>query len=486
MIVMIATTGRPATTFETGPGHTLRYISTRGGSDPLSFKEVTLAGLAPDGGLFVPDAWPTLTPDEIASLNGLPYAQAAARVMTPFVADALDPDAFGAMIADAYAGFRHPDVAPLVEIGPDRWVLELFHGPTLAFKDIALQLLGRLFDAFIADSTGRLTVLGATSGDTGSAAIEACRGRERVDIFMLHPKGRVSDIQRRQMTTVVEPNVVNIAVDGTFDDCQAIVKALFADQPFRARVGLTAVNSINWARVMAQTVYYFTAATALGAPARPVSFSVPTGNFGDVYAGYVAAAMGLPIARLGVATNVNDILVRTLASGDHRLDGVQATLSPSMDIQISSNFERLLFDLYDRDGAEIARRMAALKAERAFRLDAPQLERARSLFRAARVDDAATLDTIARVHADTGYLLDPHTAVGVAAAADCLADQDGTVVTLATAHPAKFPDAVERATGVRPALPEHLADLMDRPERAVTLPADAGAVRGLIDERVAA
>nr|WP_281500545.1 threonine synthase [Kordiimonas marina] len=387
------------------------------------------------------------------------------------------------MLDATYAGaFRHAATAPLVQLAPNDWVLELFHGPTLAFKDFALQLLGRFFDHFTAKRGERLTILGATSGDTGSAAIEGCRGRDNVSIFMLHPKGRVSEVQRRQMTTVIEKNVVNIAIDGTFDDCQALVKACFNDHAFRDRVGLTAVNSINWARVMAQIVYYFAAATALGAPERAVSFSVPTGNFGDIFAGYIAKRMGLNIDKLVIATNSNDILARTLKTGRYERGDVFATLSPSMDIQISSNFERFLFDLAGRDGDTVRRYMDALTAEGGFALEGAHYDALKATFAAERVDDAQTAATMKAVHEATGYVADPHTAVGIKAAEDCLPATGAPRVTLATAHPAKFGDAVIKATGVTPTLPAHMADLMDREERYLTLANDMAALQARILE----
>jgi threonine synthase len=464
----------------------VRYVSTRGAAPTLPFDDVLLAGLARDGGLYVPDAWPDLGAGGFGALAGLPYADAAARVMLPFVGGRIADDDFRALVADAYAGFGHAAVAPLVQVGPSTWLLELFHGPTLAFKDVAMQLLGRLFDHVLAQRGERVTIVGATSGDTGSAAIEACRGRDRADVFILYPHGRVSEVQRRQMTTVDAPNVHAIAVEGTFDDCQDLVKAMFADASFRDGVNLSAVNSINWARVLAQTVYYATAAAALGSPGRPVRFVVPTGNFGNVYAGYAARAMGLAVERLVVASNANDILPRFFASGAMETRGVLPTLSPSMDIQISSNAERLLFDLMDRDGPRLAAWMTAFRAEGRAALTADQAARARALFAAARCDDARTLDVIARTHAETGQVVDPHTAVGLAAAADVPGDPAVPTVVLATAHPAKFPDAVERAVGRRPALPDRLADLYDRPERTEVLPADLATVQAHVRARARA
>ncbi|TNE61829.1 MAG: threonine synthase [Alphaproteobacteria bacterium] len=461
----------------------MKYISTRGKAETLDFEGVTMAGLARDGGLYVPESLPTLSADDIRALSGLSYADVAFRIIRPFVAGSLTDAELKAMLDKTYgAAFRHPATAPLVQLGANDWVLELFHGPTLAFKDFALQLLGRFFDHFTAKRGQKLTILGATSGDTGSAAIEGCRGRDNVSIFMLHPKGRVSEVQRRQMTTVIEANVVNIAIDGTFDDCQALVKACFNDHAFRDRVGLTAVNSINWARVMAQIVYYFTAAVALGAPERPVSFSVPTGNFGDIFAGYIAKSMGLNIEKLVIATNSNDILARTLKTGRYERGDVFATLSPSMDIQISSNFERFLFDLAGRSGAGVEAYMDALAAEGGFTLEAGHYAALKAMFAAERVDDTATSDTMKAVFAATGYVADPHTAVGIRAAADCLPATGAPRVTLATAHPAKFGDAVKAATGVDPVLPAHMADLFAREERYITLANDKDALMARVLE----
>jgi len=461
----------------------VRYVSTRGEAPVLNFEEVLLAGLARDGGLYVPAEWPHFAPKDWEALAGLDYPALAARVMRPFVGDVLGEDEFTALVAEAYAGFDHAAITPLREIAANEWILDLFHGPTLAFKDVALQLLGRLFDAVLARRGERVTIVGATSGDTGSAAIEACRDRAAVTIFMLHPKGRTSDVQRRQMTTVQADNVFNIAIEGTFDDCQGLVKAMFNDLAFRDALRLSAVNSINWARVMAQIVYYVHAVLALGG--RPLVFSVPTGNFGDVFAGYVAAQMGLPIARLIVATNVNDILARTFATGGHTLGAVQPTMSPSMDIQISSNFERLLFDLYGRDGGAVRGLMAGLEASGGFHLGEQQRRAAAALFTSHRVDEDQTLATIGAVYRQTGALIDPHTAVGVAAGRACRQPGDAPLVSLATAHPAKFPAAVEQATGIAPRLPARLADLMSRKERYVTLPRDLGAVQDYIRQKAA-
>ena len=464
----------------------MRYISTRGAAPALDFESVTLAGLASDGGLYVPDSWPRLSRGEIAALAGLTYAETAARVMLPFVGDMLSGAELLALCKTAYGRFDHAAVTPLVQLDGQHWLLELFHGPTLAFKDVALQLLGLLFERFLATRDTHLTVVGATSGDTGSAAIDALAGRANVDVFMLHPHGRVSEVQRRQMTTVSADNVHNIAIDGSFDDAQALVKAMFADRDFAGRFSLSAVNSINWARLAAQIVYYFYAAARLGAPERPVAFAVPTGNFGDVFAGYAAAKMGLPVARLIVATNVNDILHRALSAGDYSIGTVTPTAAPSMDIQVSSNFERLLFDLHGRDGAATAAAMAGFAASSMLSLTPAMRDAAGALFSSARTDPAAMRETMRWAAAETGALIDPHTAIGLAAARDADLPAEVPVVTLATAHPAKFPEAVEAATGIRPALPERLAGLLAGEERCARLPAELGAVEAYIAERAVA
>jgi len=458
----------------------VRYVSTRGAAPVLDFEETMLAGLARDGGLYVPAAWPVLSLDEIAGFAGQPYEAVAEAVMRPFVGDAFGEREFRDIIARAYATFGHVARCPLAQIGVNDWVLELHHGPTLAFKDVAMQLIGQLFEAALTRRGERATIVGATSGDTGSAAIEAFRGLDAVDVFILYPHGRVSEVQRRQMTTPSEANVHALAVEGDFDDCQALVKAMFNDFKFRDGVGLAAVNSINWARVLAQSVYYFTSAVALGAPHRPVSFSVPTGNFGDVFAGFVAKRMGLPIDRLIVATNENDILHRTLQTGTYRRAGVTPTISPSMDIQVSSNFERLLFELYDREGPAVAGLMAELSSKGEFTLSQGAREALAEEFDSARADQAATSATIARVRAETGHILDPHTAVGVAAAMARRGDPAIPMIALGTAHAAKFPDAVEAACGVRPALPPRMADLYERDERLTVVPNDLGAIESLI------
>ena len=454
----------------------MRYISTRGEAPPLGFVEATLAGLARDGGLYVPAAWPQLDTDTIAGFAGRPYAEVAVEVIRPFVGDAIAEHDLARMTREAYGQFRHPAVAPLIQFGVSDFILELFHGPTLAFKDLAMQLLGRLMDQMLTSRGERTTIVVATSGDTGGAAIEAFRGRARADLFVLFPQGRISDVQRRMMTTAEDENVHALAIEGTFDDCQAIVKSMFNHHAFRDRARLSGVNSINWARIVAQVVYYFTAAVALGAPRRKVAFTVPTGNFGDVYAGYVALRMGLPIDRLVIATNVNDILARTLATGTYDLRGVVATSSPSMDIQVASNFERLLFDAYGRDGAPVRQLMASLDQARRFALSERALSGIRAVFSADRADEEETAATIRTVLRETGHFIDPHTAVGVAVAEKDTRDPSIPMVVLGTAHPAKFPDAVEAACGVRPALPQWLAELDQRPERVTILPVDPIAV----------
>jgi threonine synthase len=460
--------------------NSVRYVSTRGQAPELGFDDVLLAGLARDGGLYVPDRWPPFGAIDWRALRGADYAEIARVVMAPFIGPALGPEALERLVAETYAGFRHPAVAPLKQLGSNDWLLELFHGPTLAFKDYALQLVGRLFDHVLQRRGQRITILGATSGDTGSAAIEACRDRAAVDLFMLFPNHRVSDVQRRQMTTVDAANIHTVAIEGTFDDCQDIVKALFNDLAFRDSVNLAAVNSINWARIMAQIVYYASAALALGAPDRPVSFAVPTGNFGNVFAAYAAKRMGLPIERLVIGSNRNDILTRFFQSGAMTIGAVEPSLSPSMDIQVSSNFERLLFELLERDGAALRELMTRFRSAGSFALEPARLARARALFDAARVDDETTKATIAAVWRETGELLDPHSAVGVRAARERRGDPRTPMVALACAHPAKFPDAVRAATGETPALPPHLAGLMTARERMTVLPGDRAAVAAFI------
>ncbi|WP_159713941.1 threonine synthase [Geminicoccus flavidas] len=452
------------------------YISTRGGAGVRPFEEVLLAGLAEDGGLFLPSAMPKLTPDQFAGLTGRPYAETAEAVLWPFVEGTVGRAEFRVMVAKTYAGFSHAATAPLVQIGDDDWLLELFHGPTLAFKDFALQLLGRLFEHVLRRRGETITIVGATSGDTGSAALAACAGRANMRIVILHPKGRVSEVQRRQMTTVLADNVVNIAVEGTFDDCQALVKRMFNDQAFREAHRLAAINSINWFRLAAQAVYYVHATLRLGGLARPVAFAVPTGNFGDVYAGTIAKAMGLPVAGLVAATNSNDIVARFLLTGRYAKGNVMPTTSPSMDIQVASNFERLLFELEDREPARLVRQMERFAAEGALEVEPERLKKAQGLITGHAVDEAAVQGTIRRVYRHTGIVIDPHTAVGVAAARAAL-PEGAARVTLATAHPAKFPDAVEAAIGRRPVLPESMAGLFEREERYHVLPAELGIIQ---------
>jgi threonine synthase len=454
----------------------VRYISTRGESPPLGFVEATLAGLARDGGLYVPESWPRLAPAAIAAFAGRSYAEVAVEVIRPFVGNAIPEHELAGMVRDAYGQFRHPAVAPLRQIGANEFVLELFHGPTLAFKDIAMQLLARLMDHALAARGERTTIVVATSGDTGGAAVEAFRGRARADLFVLFPQGRISEVQRRMMTAAADDNVHALAIEGTFDDCQALVKGLFNHHAFRDRTRLSGVNSINWARIVAQVVYYFTSAVALGAPHRKVAFTVPTGNFGDIYAGYVALRMGLPIDRLVIATNVNDILARTLATGAYEPRDVVATSSPSMDIQVASNFERLLFEAYGSDGEAVRALMGSLAQARRFELSERALSAIRAAFSAGRADEQETAAAIRTLLRETGQFVDPHTAVGVAVAEKENRDPALPMVVLGTAHAAKFPDAVEAACGVRPPLPEWLADLDRRAERVSVLPVDQGAL----------
>jgi threonine synthase len=458
---------------------TLKFISTRGDAPALSFEGALMAALAPDGGLFMPEVWPRLGREEIAGFAGLDYADVAYRVMSPYLAGDPCLEDLEAVLTEAYAGFHHPAVAPLTQLGPGAFVLELFHGPTLAFKDLAMQVVSRFMSRVLLRNGVRATVIGATSGDTGAAAIEAFRGLDAIDIFILHPKGRISDVQRRQMTTATEANVHNIAVEGTFDDCQAIVKAMFGDQELCGRLGVTGVNSINFARILAQIPYYFTAAVSLGAPHRPVAFTVPTGNFGDIFAGYAARAMGLPVQRLVIATNLNDSLPRALASGAFEPQGVIATSSPAMDIQLASNFERLLFELAGRDAARIWVLMEELRTTGAFRLSQGELGQLRELFSAHAVAEHETEMTIRGVFEETGMLVDPHTAVGIAASR---LEDGGSVpmVVLSTAHPAKFPDVVKQATGHVPEQPERLKLRLGQTERYASLPAELGAVSEFI------
>lgn len=460
-------------------GNTVNYVSTRGSDQKVGFQDTLLTGLAPDGGLYVPTDWPQIG-QQSHTLAG-PYEKDAAALMSPFVDGDIDISTLTAITRAAYAKFGHEDVAPLVEIGDGHWLLELFHGPTLSFKDFALQVLGGLFEHVLKQKGEHVTIVGATSGDTGSAAIAACRGRPNIDIFILHPLGRVSDVQRRQMTSVMAENIHNVAIEGTFDDCQKLVKAMFSDETFRNELALAAVNSINWARVVAQTVYYHVAASRLANG--PLSFAVPTGNFGDVYAGYVAHRTGLPLNRLIVATNQNDILAQVLTTGRYWSGRVTSTITPSMDIQVASNFERLLFDLYDRNGIQISRRMEALRVKGGFTVDPERVEAAQRLFTGVAIDEALTLSEMERVHAETGLLIDPHTAVGVAAARMSHSHDNGPVISLATAHPAKFPDSVERATGRRPKSPDHLAEALICDERYDVLGRDLNALQAYIRAR---
>lgn len=460
----------------------MKYISTRGEAPSLGFCDALLAGLGRDGGLYVPAEWPSFTKKEIRAMRGKSYQEIAFTVLTPFIDGEIPDDKFRAMIDEAYATFRHPAIAPIVQTGPNAFIMELFHGSTLAFKDVAMQLLGRLMDYVLTERNERATIVGATSGDTGGAAIDAFAGRDRTDIFILFPHGKVSPVQQRQMTTSTASNVHALAINGNFDDCQSLVKEMFNDVAFRDSVALSGVNSINWARIMAQIVYYFTTALALGGPDRMVSFTVPTGNFGDIFAGYVARQMGLPIDKLVVATNENDILARTLETGRYEMRDVKATTSPSMDIQISSNFERLLFEVYNRDASKVRGAMANLKQSGSFDIEDDALKSMRKVFRAGRATEKDVAKTIAKTLETTGYLLDPHTAIGV-----FVANKHETssvpMVTLATAHPAKFPAAVKSASGIDPALPTWLANLMVREERFDVLDAELKAVETFIDAR---
>ncbi|MCB9990018.1 MAG: threonine synthase [Rhodospirillales bacterium] len=461
----------------------IKYISTRGGGNPRSFTDVLLAGLAPDGGLYVPDRWPQFDHGLLDHLHGLRYTEVAMQVLTPFIGDAISKEDLQRIIDETYCTeiFDHSSIAPLTQVGPNAWILELFRGPTLSFKDYAMQLLGRLFDHVLEQKGERITIVGATSGDTGSAAIEACKGCKHIDIFILHPQGRTSEVQRRQMTTVDAPNVHNIALEGTFDDCQAIVKALFGDQKLREDLNLSAVNSINWARIMAQTVYYFVASLALGAPGRPVSFTVPTGNFGNVFAGYAARRMGLPIHRLGIATNRNDILTRFFETGEMKIDKVMPSLSPSMDIQISSNFERYLYDLMDHDSAALTKTMEEFKTRRVFKIGDNLMNKARAEFTANRCSDLDTMAMMKSCYAQTGILIDPHTAVALHGATDMM-EQDPAVpmIVLACAHPSKFPQAVQQAVGIKPPAVPRLMDVMQKAEHYTALPNDVEKIKDFV------
>ena len=462
----------------------MHYVSTRGfegpGGSPLNFTDILLSGTAPDGGLYVPVGWPTIPNSAQMRMHGLSYDTIATQIMKPFVGDAFDEATLNTLCVKAYENFRHKTVAPLIQIGPNAWLMELFHGPTLAFKDVAMQFLGHAFDAALEKKGQKITIIGATSGDTGSAAIEAFKNKKNINLFMLHPAGRVSEVQRKQMTTVDDNNIHNIAIDGSFDDCQAIVKTLFNDKKLNDACKLSAVNSINWARIMAQIVYYAFASLSLGAPDRAVSFAVPTGNFGNVFAAYVARRMGFPIKKLIIGSNQNDILTRFFASGEMKKGDVVQTLSPSMDIQISSNFERLLFDLLDREPDRINKKMDSFRDTGLFRIDPDKLVLARSLFDARRVNDDMTRQTIKMYYNATGLIIDPHTAVGIAAAEATYDDPATPVVALGCAHPAKFPDAIESAIGIRPTLPDFMADLMDRAEHVTPMANDATKVRDFI------
>ena len=463
----------------------MKYISTRGGVEPKSFEDVVLTGLAEDGGLFVPEQLPKFSIEEIASWSALSYEELALKIITPFVGGSIPEQDLRQLIEKSYAGFRHEAVAPLIQAGHNQWILELFQGPTLAFKDFALQFLGNLLDYILAKRNQKVVIMGATSGDTGSAAIEGCRHCKNLDIFILHPYERVSEVQRRQMTTVLADNIHNLALHGNFDDCQNMVKASFADQSFLPEDRqLAAVNSINWARIMAQIVYYFWASLALGGPHKKVSFSVPTGNFGDIFAGYLASQMGLPIEQLVIATNQNDILHRCISDNDHSTQPLQQSLAPSMDIMISSNFERLLFDLYDRDGEQITKLMADAKNGH-MKLSDTALAKARKLFSSYRCGDQGMVEVIRSTFDDSGYLLDPHTAIGLAAARECSSNKSTPMITLATAHPAKFPDAVKEAGYPEdPALPPHMADLFEREEQYTVLDNDSQVVQQFIAEHI--
>ncbi|MSP01946.1 MAG: threonine synthase [Acetobacteraceae bacterium] len=455
----------------------MRYVSTRGHAPSRDFAGVLLTGLAEDGGLFMPETWPHFSAADWRAMRGLSYADLAARVMTPFVGESIPFATLTSICRESYAGFGHPAVAPLVQLESHLFAQELFHGPTLAFKDLAMQVLGRLFDHVLAERDTRVTIVGATSGDTGSAAIEACANRERIDIVILHPHGRTSEVQRRQMTTVLAPNVGNVAIEGTFDDCQDLVKALFADAGFRTEMALSAVNSINWARIAAQIPYYVAAALALGAPDREVAFSVPTGNFGNILAAWAARRMGLPIARLVVGSNRNDILTRFFEKNDMSMTPVEPTLSPSMDIQVSSNFERLLFELLDRDPVATAAAMRGFRETGRMTVPDTTWHRVRGVFHAFRLSDPETVAEIRRLYTACGYLADTHSAIGIAAARAHPCAHGVPTVAMATAHPAKFPDAIEQAIGIRPALPARMADLFERPERFTVLPDDLAAVQ---------
>lgn len=460
-----------------------QYISTRGGDEGRSFSEVLMTGMAPDGGLYIPDVWPSLDYGLISRLQGFSYPDLAMQIIKPFIGDDIPPDVLQRLLEETYSGdnFGHTAIAPLTQVGPNAWIMELFHGPTLSFKDYALQLLGRLFDYILEQKGERITIVGATSGDTGSAAIEACRNCKNIDIFILHPQGRTSEVQRRQMTTIDAPNVFNLAVKGTFDDCQNIVKAMFADERLRNELNLSAVNSINWARIMAQVIYYFSAALSLGAPDRPVSFTVPTGNFGNVFAGWTARRIGLPIHKLGIATNRNDILTRFFETGEMKMEKVMPSLSPSMDIQISSNFERYFCELLERDHKKIGAYMGEFKVSQNFKVDANIIKKAASEFTARRCSDLETMDMIKSCYQETGILIDPHTAVAMRGAMDIMnEDPSVPMIILACAHPSKFPQAIRQAIGHEP--PEHprLADIMDKAEHYTPISNDVDKVAAFV------
>jgi len=442
----------------------MKYISTRGNAPKLNFEEVTLAGLAEDGGLYIPETVPQFSQADLERLSKLSYSELALEIMLPFVETSLTKEELKKLVDESYATFRHSAVAPLSQITHNSWLLELYHGPSLAFKDVALQFLGRLLDLLLTKRNEKIVVVGATSGDTGSAAIEGCKGKPHIDLFIMHPYNRVSEVQRRQMTTVIDDNVHNIAIKGNFDDCQNMLKALFADREFVATHKLTAVNSINWARIMAQIVYYFYSAFRVGSPYKKVSFSVPTGNFGDIYAGYVATKMGLPIHKLIVGTNQNDILARFFATGSYAKSKVIPSISPSMDIQISSNFERLLFDMCDKNGTKVETLLEEFNQKGSFSVSSSKLKEVKKLFDAVSVSEEETSETIAKIYKESGLLVDTHTAVGIKAG-EAFVNNEYPLINLSTAHPAKFPDAVENATGIRPPLPEHLSDLLTREEK---------------------
>ncbi|NQV69321.1 MAG: threonine synthase [Pseudohongiella sp.] len=462
----------------------MKYISTRGACPEQNFEQVLLTGLAPDGGLYVPKELPHFSLAQISSWKDLSYSELALKIITPFIGDEIPAPALRTIIEESYAEFDHPDVAPLTKLGDNEWMLELYHGPTLAFKDFALQVLGRLLDYVLKEKDQRVVILGATSGDTGSAALEGCRHSERVDIFILHPHNRVSDVQRKQMTTVLGDNVFNLAVEGNFDDCQRIVKAAFADQSFLPDDRqLVAVNSINWARILMQIVYYFYAALRLGGPEQAVSFSVPTGNFGDIYAGYLAKRIGLPIKQLVVATNTNDILHRFISANDYSATDLIHTYSPSMDILVSSNFERYLFDLFDRDAEALCAFMNRFGTQ-SLKVSEPQWQQVRACFDSASVDDETTCKTIAEVYSRLGLLLDPHTAVGVKAAQLCNSDKSVPMITLSTAHPAKFGAAITAAGIETPELPDHLQDLFEREEHYTVVANDLAEVTAFVKSHI--